>query len=123
MIDDRSGFEVPARSGVLYPGKLFFPRRNSERRFDRRSSRHQSVQVTSGMSSSPLPGGNRLIFLDHSIPFYLPALLPIFLYGEINVTGILSDVELDSLFLSLTLAALLLALLASTVRVSINKIS
>jgi len=57
-----------------------------------------------------------------TIPFYLPALLPVFLYGEINVTGILSDVELGSLFLSLTLAALLLALPASTVRVSINKI-
>ncbi|SCZ86797.1 hypothetical protein [Nitrosomonas mobilis] len=56
-----------------------------------------------------------------TIPFYLPALLPVFLYGEI-ITGILSDVELGSLFLSLTLAALLLALPASTVRVSINKI-
>jgi len=63
------GLKFPARGGVLYSGKLFFPRRNSGRRFDRRSSRHQSMQVTSGMSSSPLPGGNRLIFLDHSILF------------------------------------------------------
>ena len=53
------------------------------------------------MSSSPLPGGNRLILL--AIPFYLPALLRVFLYGEINVTGILSDVALGSLFLSLAL--------------------
>ncbi|MBU1193077.1 MAG: LTA synthase family protein [Gammaproteobacteria bacterium] len=53
------------------------------------------------MSSSPLPGGNRLFFL--AIPFYLPALLRVFLQGEVNVAGILSDVALGSLFLCLTL--------------------
>ncbi len=53
------------------------------------------------MSLSPLPGGNRVFLL--AIPFYLPALLRVFLQGEVNVAGILSDVALGSLFLCLTL--------------------
>lgn len=53
------------------------------------------------MSLSPLPGRNRLFLL--AIPFYLPALLRVFLQGETNVAGILSDVALGSLFLCLIL--------------------
>lgn len=46
-------------------------------------------------------GRNRLFFL--AVPFYLPALLRLFLEGEANFAGILSDIALGSLFLCLTL--------------------
>lgn len=55
------------------------------------------------MNSVPQPGRVRLVFL--AIPFYLPALLRVFLQDGATMAGVLSDVALGSLFLSLTLLA------------------
>lgn len=53
------------------------------------------------MKSSPSVGRIRLLLL--AIPFYLPAVLRVVLMGEFNLAGMLSDVALGSLFLSLAL--------------------
>lgn len=55
------------------------------------------------MNSVPQPGRVRLVFL--AIPFYLPALLRVVLQDGATMAGVLSDVALGSLFLSLTLLA------------------
>lgn len=55
------------------------------------------------MNASPSVGRIRLLLL--AIPFYLPAVLRIVPPGEFNLAGMLSDVALGSLFLSLALLA------------------
>lgn len=55
------------------------------------------------MSAVPQPGRVRLLLL--AIPFYLPALLRVVLQDGVTLAGVLSDVALGSLFLSLTLLA------------------